>query len=153
MQRVILYKIYLNEEEGIGEGAQYSIVPWEEVLIGSSIEDDGGKDYVLPDGYALHEHDDHTCICNENGTHCFVQSHNGVPLLIDEDKKMAIILEREKKIQLRREAAGMERVELADMLGIPQEVLYSWENAETEPDMPALRQIASILGCEVFDLT
>lgn len=151
MANITLYKIDCfesNDEKEIG--IFYSLLPWNEEP-GRSFDDDGGREYVLPNGYELDSVDGDPRITGESGI-CSIQEYNGLPVLIDPVRKQAILLERVKKIQQVREAAGMTRAELAQLLEISQKELFELENCEREAGTRLLSQIARHLSCDIMDL-
>lgn len=153
MDTVTIYRINCYDapvKEELGES--FSLVPWGEDDPARDGEDDGGKDYVLPDGYALDAQDGVPVLLNADGSPCGLQVHNGCPLLIDKAKKLAILMEREKKILNKREAAGLTRAQLAELLEVSQEELYRWEHCEEEPTVRTFKRIAEFLQCDILDL-
>ena len=112
--------------------------------------DDGGRDYLLPEGYAV-DSDDGAPFIRGKGR-CVLQLHNGLPVLVDEAAKRAFLLERDRKIERAREARGLSREELAAELGETQLQLYRWETYEEEPGTALLGRIARILGCSTEEL-
>ena len=140
-----------NPEE---EGTSCSLLPWDGRIPGRSGQDDGGREYVLPDGYSLGaEEDDLTpAVLGQQGP-CALLLHDGRPLLIDEQKRRAFLLESVKKIATYRMACGMTREELAQRLEVPPKDLYEWENLEKKPEPSVLERIASVLGCKITDLS
>ncbi len=113
---------------------------------------EGGRDYVLPAGYAKgRSPDGGPALLDAAGRPCGLMLHNGCPLLIDRERGMAYLLEPVKKLAAYRRLAGLSREELARRLGVPQKELFEWENLEKEPDAAALAKIASILGCDPSD--
>ena len=153
MDTVTLYRIFCyhapHEEQ---EGETFSLVPWTEENATLQCEDDGGKDYVLPEGYGLSAENGIPVILNPDNQPCGLQEHNGFPLLIDIAKKLAILLERDKKILKCREKAGLTRAQLAELLEISQVELYKWEYCEVEPDVRTLKRIADALNCDILEL-
>lgn len=131
------------------EGESCSLVPWREESGGT---DDGGRDYVLPEGYAMRGAEDgEPAVFSASGTRCSLMLHNGCPLLIDEETRRAHLLEPVKKLASYRQAAGLTRAELAQRIGVTQAQLYEWENLEQEPTPSTLRRIAEILSCRPED--
>ena len=134
------------------EGESCSLLPWDEGNPDCRGEDDGGRDYVLPEHYGQGKAQGGLpAVFSKDGHACLLMLHNGIPLLIDEEKRRAWLLEPVKKLATQRELAGMTREELARRLGVAQQELFRWENLEAEPDRETLERIASILGCEISD--
>ncbi|HCR43456.1 MAG TPA: hypothetical protein DIV41_02630 [Ruminococcaceae bacterium] len=134
------------------EGESCSLAPWAE-RDGCSGYDDGGREYVLPEGYAPGKDENgRAAIADVSGRKCGLILHNGCPIVVDRGKKLAVLLEPAKKIMRAREARGLERSRLADILGVTQKELFEWENAEKRPDEGTLRAIAEALGCKPADL-
>lgn len=148
---ITLYKIncYQASDEK-WQGIFYSLLPWNEDPE-RSFDDDGGREYVLPDGYLLDSEEGNPMIVSADGR-CEIQEYNGQPVLVDPVKKQAILLERVKKIQNRRETAGLTRAELAQLLEISQKELYELENCEREASTRLLSRIAKLLSCDIMDL-
>jgi DNA-binding transcriptional regulator YiaG len=147
---VTIYRIcrYAASEPEL-EGESCSLLPWREESGGT---DDGGRDYVLPEGYGQRETEEgEPAVFSPAGVRCSLMLHNGSPLLIDEEARRAHLLEPVKKIASFRQAAGLTRAELAQRLGVTQAQLYEWENLEQEPTPSTLRRIAEILRCEPED--
>lgn len=140
-----------NPEE---EGTSCSLLPWDGRIPGRRGQDDGGREYVLPDGYSLgaEEEDLSPSILGQQGP-CSLLLHDGRPLLIDEQKRQAFLLEPLKRIATYRAACGMTREELAQRLEVSQKELFEWENLEKQPEPSVLERIASVLGCKISDLT
>lgn len=131
------------------EGESCSLLPWGRKSGGT---DDGGRDYVLPSGYAQKNGEDGMpAVFSASGTRCSLMLHNGSPLLVDEESRRAHLLEPVKKIASFREAAGITRAELAESLGVTQKQLYEWENLEQQPTPSTLRRIAELLHCQPED--
>ena len=134
------------------EGESCSLLPFRDEP-GLSGRDDGGRDYVLPQGYGLGVGPGgDPAVVSTEGVLCELMLHNGAPLLIDAEKCMAYLLEPVKKIASYRQIAGLTLSELAERLAVEPKTLYEWENLEREPDERVLAQIASILGCNPSDL-
>ena len=149
MEKVTLYKIIRYAAPGKEEEQSYSLTPWE---LGEEGEDDGGRGYLLPEGYALAERDGIPVVVDRDGVSCGIQTYNGLPVLVDLTKKQAILLEIEKKLLKHREAAGLTRAELASYLGITQKELYEIENGEKEATTGFFRRAAEFLGCDWLEL-
>jgi DNA-binding XRE family transcriptional regulator len=133
-------------------GESCSLLPWDDSDPGSRGDDDGGRDYVLPEHYTHRVGDDGLpAIFGESGNRCELMLHNGCPLLVDSEKRRAHLLEPVKKMASFRTAAGLTRAELAERLNVTQKEVYEWENLEREPDEDTLRHIAEILGCSTSD--
>lgn len=153
MKTITLFRTEcFHAEDSALLGVDYALVPWDEEDVCCRGEDDGGKDYVLPEGYELSAQDGVPILLNPDGARCGLQSHNDCPLLVDEQKKLAILLERDLKILRQRERAKLTRAELAERLEVPQAELYQWEHCETEPSVRVLKRIADILECEILEL-
>lgn len=134
------------------EGESCSLLPWDSSSPDCRGEDDGGRDYILPEPYTCGRGTDgFPVVLSEDGRACSLMQHNGVPLLIDEAKRRAWLLEPVKKLATQRELTGMTIAELAERIGVTQQELYRWENLEAEPDGETQERIASILGCEISD--
>ena len=76
MANITLYKIDCfesNDEKEIG--IFYSLLPWNEEP-GRSFDDDGGREYVLPNGYEVDSVDGDPRITGESGI-CSIQEYNG----------------------------------------------------------------------------
>lgn len=134
------------------EGESCSLLPWSSGSPDCRGEDDGGRDYILPEPYTCRRGPDgFPVVFSGDNRVCSLMLHNGVPLLIDEEKRRAWLLEPVRKLATQRELAGMTLAELAERIGVAPQELYRWENLETEPDGETLERIASILGCEISD--
>lgn len=136
----MLARIYRYDTQD-GRTPVCSLIPEPEGL------DDGGRDYVLPEGYRLEE----DAIIGQAGP-CSLQLHNDAPVLVDAQRELAFLLEPDPKITHAREKAGITRQQLADSLGVPLLTVYQWEHNEVEPGTAVLGRIAAILGCETLDL-
>ena len=136
------------------EGTSCSLYPWDGRIPGRSGQDDGGREYVLPDGYTLGAEEDNLAptVLGKQGP-CALLLHDGRPLLIDEQKRRAFLLEPVKKIATYRTACGITREELAQRLAVSPKDLYEWENLEKKPEPSVLERIASVLGCKITDLS
>lgn len=140
----MLVRLYLYDPQEVGGGeplCRYALQP---EPLG---RDDGGRDYVLPQGYTVQE----SRFTGPAGT-CRLLVHNGLPLLVDEARKLAFLLEKDRKITRQREAAGLSSQQLADAAGVSLLQLYQWEHNETEPGSAALGRLARALGCDVLAL-
>ena len=134
------------------EGESCSLLPFREEP-GLSGRDDGGRDYVLPEGYGAGIGPGGApSVYSAEGALCEIMLHNGAPLLIDAQKRRAYLLEPVKKIASYRALAGLTLSELAERLSVEPKTLFEWENLEREPDERILAQIASILECNPSDL-
>ena len=95
LAKVKIYKIECDQAFMAGEtGERFSLHPW-----GTNTEyyhgcDDGGEDYVLPDGYSLGE--DSTgllSVWDEHDNHCAIVTHaSGRPQLVS-IKSMPVLRE------------------------------------------------------------
>ena len=149
---VTIYKIncYASLDPArVGESC--SLLPWDDSDPGCRGTDDGGRDYVLPEGYACRTESGAPAVFSAEGVCCEVLLHNGTPLLVDAEKRRAHLLEPVKKMASFRAAAGLTRAELAERLGVTQKEVYEWENLEREPDGGMLARIAEVLGCSPAD--
>ncbi|HCW80850.1 MAG TPA: hypothetical protein DG942_07095 [Ruminococcaceae bacterium] len=153
-QIVTVYKIKCYAAlEPSKEGDSCSLLPWDDSDPGVRGEDDGGREYVLPEGYTQGSSESGSpAIFGESGNRCDLLLHNGCPLLIDSKKRLAPLLEPVKKMASYRELLGMTRAQLAQRLGVSQKEVFEWENLEKEPDEKTLARIAKILGCRPEDL-
>ena len=153
MELITIYNIscYQADEENL-LGDSFSLSPWDDSRSGFDGEDDGGREYVLPQGYSFVLDEGVPLIVNEQRFSCALQDYNGLPVLVDSVKKQAILLEKDKKMLRRREAMGFARGEFAELLGITQKELYEIENGETEPGTGFLRKAAQLLQCKLTDL-
>jgi DNA-binding XRE family transcriptional regulator len=134
------------------EGESCSLLPWVE-RPGLFGQDDGGREYVLPEHYAARTAPGgDPAVFSKEGSLCGLMLHNGRPLLIDEKSRRAYLLEPVKKIVSYRQMAGMTLSDLAERLSVEPKLLYEWENLEREPDEETISRIASILGCNPSDL-
>lgn len=134
------------------EGESCSLLPWGD-MTGLRGQDDGGREYVLPEHYEEGIGPDGTpTVFSEEEVPCELMLHNGRPLLIDGKKRRAWLLEPVKKIASYRQMSGMTIADLAERLSVKPELLYEWENLEREPDEEILSSIASVLGCKESDL-
>ncbi len=140
-----------NPEE---EGTSCSLLPWDGRIPGRRGQDDGGREYVLPDGYSMGAEEETLApaVLGPQGP-CSLLLHDGRPLLIDEQKRQAFLVEPVKKIATYRTACGMTREELAQRLEVSPKDLYEWENLEKKPEFSVLERIASVLGCKITDLS
>lgn len=150
---VTIYKIRcfaaLDPEQ---EGESCSLLPWDDSSPDCRGEDDGGREYVLPEGYKQGRTEEgFPVVFGKEGGACELVLHNGCPLLVDPEKRMAHLLEPVKKIATYRHLAGLTLAELADRLGASQKEVYEWENLEKEPDEATLERIAEVLECNVTD--
>lgn len=57
-----------------------------------------------------------------------------------------------KLIKLIRARKGMNQSELAELIGVTQGVISSWENGLYAPSIAKLPELARILGCTVDEL-
>lgn len=150
---VTIYRINcFSSPEPEKEGESCSLLPWENSpdLRG---QDDGGRDYVLPEHYGEGiAPGGAPAVLSEEGTLCDLLLHNGRPLLIDATKRRAYLLEPVKKIASYRQMSGLTLSDLAERLSVEPKLLYEWENLEREPDEETLSRIASILGCKPSEL-
>ena len=134
------------------EGESCSLVPWDSNSPDCRGEDDGGRDFVLPEPYSCRrDQNGYPAVFSGDNRVCSLMLHNGSPLLIDEEKRRAWLLEPVRKLATQRELAGMTPAELAERIGVTQQELYRWEHLEAEPDDETQERIASILGCEISD--
>ena len=111
MDERMVVRIYRWGEEG--EEPVFAFFPEEDG------NDDGGRDYLLPEGYWVDSEDGAPFVRGESSA-CILHSHNGLPVLVDEKKKRAFLLERDRKIERMRERAGLTRADLAVALGAGQ---------------------------------
>ena len=151
---VTIYKINCFESFDPSQvGECCSLLPWDGSDPGRRGDDDGGREYVLPEDYAQGRAEDGSpAIFGEKGNLCGLMLHNGCPLLVDSEKRRAHLLEPVKKMATFRAAAGLTTAELAQQLGVTQKEVYEWENLEKAPDGATLERIAEVLGCSVTDL-
>lgn len=134
------------------EGESCSLLPWRN-LPGLRGRDDGGREYVLPEGYSTGmTPEGEPAIYSSEGTLCDLMLHNGCPLLVDSQRRRAYLLDPVKKIASYRQMAGMTLSDLAKRLSVEPKLLYEWENLEKEPDEETLAKIASVLGCSPSEL-
>lgn len=134
------------------EGESCSLMPWNEAP-GCRGNDDGGKEYVLPEGYTHGENENGIpVLLNKDGKPCGLILHNDCPMLVDSERRFAFLLEPVKKIATYRELAGLSRAELAEKIGVSQKELFEWENVEKQPDKHTLGKIAAALNCKMSDL-
>lgn len=134
------------------EGESCSLLPWQDSGPERRGEDDGGREYILPEHYTQGRTSEGLpAVFGETGRACELVLHNGNPLLVDAEKRLAHLLEPVKKMASYRQAAGMTRAELAARLGVTQKELFEWENLEKEPDAAMLAKIAEVLGCAPGD--
>lgn len=98
MELITIYKIscYQADEENL-LGDSFSLSPWDDSRSGFDGEDDGGREYVLPQGYSFVLDEGVPLIVNEQRFSCALQDYNGLPVLVDSVKKQAILLEKDKK--------------------------------------------------------
>ncbi|QAT48449.1 XRE family transcriptional regulator [Caproiciproducens sp. NJN-50] len=150
---VTIYRINcFSAPEPEWEGESCSLLPWGDPP-GLRGQDDGGREYVLPERYAEGiAPGGSPAVFSEEGVLCELMLHNGRPLLIDGEKRRAWLLEPVRKIASYRQMSGMTLSELAERISVEPKLLYEWENLEREPDEEALSRIASILGCKPSDL-
>lgn len=95
MKTVKLYRINIWQAEiDIREvGEHVSLYPFDGY--GSHGEDDGGKDYILPDGYFIGKDCfDIKHIYNKNDYQCFLGLMNNTVVMYDGDKREPIFLKR-----------------------------------------------------------
>ena len=134
-------------------GESCSLLPWDSRRPDRRGQDDGGREYILREGYSVGTDDDfNPAVLGKNGP-CDLMLHNGLPMLVDREKRRAFLLEPVKKIASFREVLGITREELANRLEVTQKELFEWENLEKKPDANTLGRIAAALGCSVSDLT
>lgn len=150
---VTIYRFeYFSTPESGQTYPDCSLLPWRDEP-GLSGRDDGGRTYVLPQGYvSVSGPEGFPAVQNDEGIPCGLMLHNGRPLLIDSGRRRAYLLEPVKKISTYRELNGLSLAELAERLSVEPKTLYEWENLEREPDAEILGRIASILGCSPLDL-
>jgi len=84
---VKIYEIFVHESlEANGEGYHYSLAPWGDNTKYYKGSDDGGLDYILPDGYTVAEDVTGTMqIWNEKGEHCELVGRK-YPAIVDVSK-------------------------------------------------------------------
>lgn len=154
MRRITIFKhICYSAPSPVEVGEFFSLLPWDEQDPLRQGEDDGGKEYLLPDNYQAIENDfGELVLADAEGNRCELDSYVDRPLLVDHKTRRAYLLERDKKIIRMREDAGLTRAELAQRLGIEQALLYQWEHYETEPTVKDYARIAKQLGCDILDL-
>ena len=102
MKNVKIYKIYIEQSYEIStDRSAYSLSPWGENTAYYKGDDDGGRDYILPDGYevALNANDDLT-IFNAKAKGCDLIKYNGKPAIEDTDSDYPIVLELAKEPEL-----------------------------------------------------
>lgn len=58
-----------------------------------------------------------------------------------------------QRIQEIRTTLGVPMADFAKALGVTEQLVTQWENGDAQPDTPALRDIATLLGTNVDDLT
>ena len=152
-QIVAIYRIHSSSPSELGgEEERCSLLPYREEP-GLRGRDDGGRDYILPEGYsAVPGPEGEPALWNDEGGRCSLLLHNEAPLLVDEGKRLAHLLRPVSKIASYRELAGLTLSEAAGRLGVEPAALYEWENLEREPDKETLSRIASVLGCNLSDL-
>ena len=143
MDERMVVRIYRWGEEG--EEPVFAFFPEEDG------NDDGGRDYLLPEGYWVDSENGAPFVRGESSA-CILHSHNGLPVLVDEKKKRAFLLERDRKIERMRERAGLTRADLALALGTSQQEVFRWERYEVEAGTALLGRIARILGCKTEEL-
>ncbi|MBQ7831298.1 MAG: helix-turn-helix transcriptional regulator [Clostridia bacterium] len=56
------------------------------------------------------------------------------------------------KLEKRRDAKGLSRQKLADMVGVTYEAILHYERGEREPKASILKKLAQALGCRMEDL-
>lgn len=153
-ETVRIFKIICYDSpdpEQVGESC--SLLPWDGDMPGLRGQDDGGTEYVLPQGYSVKADESGVPAVFAGGNlRCGLLLHNGRPILVDSAKQQAVLLEPVKKILLMRESAGLSRGELAELLGVSVKELYEWENREKDPERPVLERIANLLECNLSDL-
>lgn len=150
---VTVYKITCFAAEDSSEvGESCSLLPWNSKRPGRSGQDDGGRDYALPEGYRVGVDDAFSPRILRGEEPCDLMLHNGSPLLVDSSNRRAFLLEPVKKIATYRELCGLSLAELAERIKVPQKNLYEWENLEKQPDPKTLKRIAAALGCRAADL-
>lgn len=150
---VTVYKINCFASEDSSEvGESCSLLPWNPKRPGRSGQDDGGRDYALPEGYRVGTDENFSPCILRGEEPCDLMLHNGSPLLVDPEKRRAFLLEPVKKIATYRALCGLSLAELAERLKVAQKDLYAWENLEKHPDPETLERIAASLGCRTDDL-
>ena len=96
MATVTIYKVdctraYMMSEQGTG----YSLEPWGSNTDYYEGDDDGGREYVLPDGYKVAPNTiGEPCIWDAAGRHCIIMMHSsGLPQLVSGQNKMPVLSE------------------------------------------------------------
>ena len=150
---VTIYRINcFSAPEPAQEGESCSLLPWRGAP-GLRGQDDGGRDYVLPQEYGAGIGPGGVpAVFSSEGVLCELLLHNGRPLLVDGEKRRAYLLEPVRKIASFREASGLSLAGLAERLSVEPRALYEWENLEKEVPQEILARIASILRCKPSDL-
>ena len=98
MNTVKLYKVTCTKGymASLECGTGYSLTPWGENTVDYEGYDDGGKDYILPDGYSVGQDQfDVPHIYDENDNYCQFVSVNGNPAIVI-DEPLPKILKRVK---------------------------------------------------------
>lgn len=55
-------------------------------------------------------------------------------------------------IQRYREAAGLNRAELARMVGVTRQAVIRWEEGQADPLLRHLKKMAGLFSCKIDDL-
>lgn len=92
MKKVTIYQVTIYQAYSIFEqGTGYSLNPWrgdDEYYKGY---DDGGTDYVLPNGYSLaHTKDGELAIFDDNDNYCDIVNDDGMPILVSDEGYQAL---------------------------------------------------------------
>ena len=100
MAEIKIYKITCTRAVMMDEqGEGYSLYPWGDDTCSYEGYDDGGKMYVLPDGYEVGRSQyGEKCIYNARGSYCPLTKQYNSPAIVDADlnRNGTIIL---KKVQ------------------------------------------------------
>jgi hypothetical protein len=97
MSTVKIYKVtitkgYMMREQGEG----FSLNPWNGNNVDYEGFDDGGKEYILPEGYEIATgNDEQQHIYDANGNYCELVKYNNCPAIIT-DSQYPLILKEEK---------------------------------------------------------
>lgn len=57
-----------------------------------------------------------------------------------------------KRIKELRDERGLTQTELADLLGVSQKTISSWEVDRTEPKMGMIEKVCAVLNCKKTDI-
>jgi hypothetical protein len=85
---VKIYQLFIeNSYEMVVDKTPFSLYPYGKQTLYYKGQDDGGKDYILPDGYEVAiGNDEQPHIYNDKGQYCELHKYNDLPAIFDADR-------------------------------------------------------------------